>query len=339
MSLITKLAALMLGAMLCSPALAQDADWNKVVEAAKKEGTVTVYNSQLGAPNFLAVVESFQKKYGIKVESLDLRASELTERLRAEQAAGRFIADIQMHSANSIETGVTQGTLVQPLGTIPNVANIREDMRKEITDTHVPGFLQAYGILVNTSLVKPEDEPKSWKDLADPKWKGKILSDDMRPLGSGGTMFVVFHKALGQAFNEKLAENKPVFSRDLRNDAKRVARGEYPVYIPQMFAFANDLKGLPIKVIVPPEGVPYVSIHFAMMKNAPHPNASKLFINHFLDMESQVTYAKAWMLPVAKGVEDQLDPESKRFAGAKLLGTREMNEYGPMMDLAKKIYP
>lgn len=309
------------------------------MEAAKKEGTVTVYNSQLGAPNFVAVTESFEKKYGIKVGSLDVRASELTERLRSEQAAGRYLADIQMHSANSIETGKTQGILVEPLGKIPNVANIRDDMKKEVTADHVPGFLQAYGILVNTGLVKPEDEPKSWKDLADPRWKGKILSDDMRPLGSGGTMFVVFNKTYGQAFNEKLAENKPVFSRDLRNDARRVARGEYPVYIPQMFAFANDLKGLPIKVIVPEEGVPYVSIHFAIMKNAPHPNAAKLFINHFLDMEQQVTYAKAWMLPVAKGVEDQLDPESKRFASAKLLGTREMNEYGPLMELAKKIYP
>ncbi|WP_105383973.1 ABC transporter substrate-binding protein [Neorhizobium alkalisoli] len=339
MSLIRKLAAFAVAAVVAGPVFAQDAEWDKVVEAAKKEGTVTVYNSQLGAPNFVAVTESFQKKHGIKVESLDVRASELTERLRSEQAAGRYLADIQMHSANSIETGKTQGILVEPLGKIPNVANIRDDMKKEVTADHVPGFLQAYGILVNTGLVKPEDEPKSWKDLADPKWKGKILSDDMRPLGSGGTMFVVFNKTYGQAFNEKLAENKPVFSRDLRNDARRVARGEYPVYIPQMFAFANDLKGLPIKVIVPEEGVPYVSIHFAIMKNAPHPNAAKLFIDHFLDMEQQVTYAKAWMLPVAKGVEDQLDPESKRFASAKLLGTREMNEYGPLMELAKKIYP
>ncbi len=339
MSLIQKMVALAMGAMLAGPALAQDGDWEKVVEAAKKEGTVSVYNSQLGAPNFTAVIKSFEEKYGIKVESLDVRASELTERLRSEQAAGRYVADIQMHSANSIETGKSQGILVEPLGNIPNASNIREDMKKEITEDHLPGFLQAYGILVNTNLVKPEDEPKSWKELADPKWKGKILSDDMRPLGSGGTMFVVFNKSFGQAFNEKLAENKPVFSRDLRNDARRVARGEYPIYIPQMFAFANDLQGLPIKVIVPEEGVPYVSIHFAIMKNAPHPNAARLFINHFLDMQSQVTYAKAWMLPVVNGVEDQLDPESKRFASAKLLGMREMHEYGPMMDLAKKIYP
>ncbi|TKT74601.1 extracellular solute-binding protein [Aquamicrobium sp. LC103] len=339
MSLIGKLAAFVLCTMLASPALAQDAEWEKVVEAAKKEGTVTVYNSQLGAPNFVAVVESFQKKYGIKVESLDVRASELTERLRSEQAAGRYIADIQMHSANSIETGMQQGIEVQEHGGIPNAANLREEMKKEMTDKHIPGFLQAYGILVNTSLVKPEDEPKGWQDLADPKWQGKILSDDMRPLGSGGTMFVVLHKTFGREFSDKLAAQKPVFSRDLRNDARRVARGEYPLYIPQMFAFANDLQGLPIKVVIPEEGVPYVSIHFAIMKNAPHPNAARLFINHFLDVEQQETYAKAWMVPVVEGVADRLDEQSRAFATAKLLGTRELDEYGPMMDLAKEIYP
>ena len=124
------------------------------------------------------------------------------------------------------------------------------------------------GILVNTRLVKPEDEPKSWEDLNDPKWKGKILSDDMRPLGSGNTMFAILQKKLGAAFNEKLAEQKPVFSRDLRNDARRVARGEYPIYVPQIFAFASDLKGLPVKVVIPKEGAPYAMMEFAMLKNA-----------------------------------------------------------------------
>ena len=136
------------------------------------------------------------------------------------------------------------------------------------------------GILVNTRLVKPEDEPKSWDDLNDPKWKGKILADDMRPLGSGNTMFAILQKKLGAAFNEKLAEQKPVFSRDLRNDARRVARGEYPIYVPQIFAFASDLKGLPVKVVIPKEGAPYAMMEFAMLKNAAHPNAARL-IDHF----------------------------------------------------------
>ena len=73
------------------PASAQDASWDSVAAAVKKEGKVVVYSMALGAPYYLAVLKSFEEKYGIKVESLDLRASELAERVRTEQAAGRFL--------------------------------------------------------------------------------------------------------------------------------------------------------------------------------------------------------------------------------------------------------
>src|SRR5579859_4400365 len=70
------------------PAHAQGS-WDGVVDAAKKEGKVVVYDMALGAPYFLAVLKSFEAKYGIPVESLDLRASELAERIRTEQSTGR----------------------------------------------------------------------------------------------------------------------------------------------------------------------------------------------------------------------------------------------------------
>jgi ABC-type Fe3+ transport system substrate-binding protein len=339
MKLTKTMAALALSFTMAGAAAAQDQNWDAVVKAAQEEGTVVVYNSQLGSPQFGAVVQSFQDKYGIEVQSMDVRASELSERVRTEQAAGRYLGDVLMHSAGSIEIlAQNQGVEYEPHGDVPNMANLREDLLTKATDVHVPGFLQVYGILVNTNLVSEEDEPKSWADLADPKWKGKILSDDMRPLGSGGTMFVVTQKTLGSEYHEKLAANEPVFSRDLRNDARRVARGEYPLYTPQMFAFANDLQQLPVKVVIPEEGVPYVPIHFAILKDAPHPNAARLFINHFLDTEQQTTYAKAWMAPVVEGVVENLDEQSRRYAQAKLLGTREIDEYGPMMELATQIY-
>ena len=149
----------------------------------------------------------------------------------------------------------------------------------------VPAFMQPMGILINTRLVKEQDIPTSWNDLNDPKWKGKILSDDMRPLGSGNTMFAILEKTMGTDFNQKLAEQKPVFSRDMRNDARRVARGEYAIYIPQIFAFTSDLKGLPVKVVIPKEGAPFAEMDLAVLKNAPHPNAARLFIDHFLSVE------------------------------------------------------
>jgi len=330
------LTAILVSFGLCFAAQAQEQNWDKVIADGKKEGKVVIYNSANGASYFTNVVKSFEQKYGIAVDSLDLRASELTERIRAEQVAGRFLGDLELHSTSTIEQQVVDGPYVEPIGTVPNVANLRPEL--PATKMFIPAWIQAYGVLVNTRLVKAEDEPKAWTDLLDPKWKDKILSDDTRPIGGGQTMFFVLEKTYGTPFHEKLAAQNLVFSRDLRNDARRVARGEYPLYIPQMFAMASDIKGLPVKALVMKEGVPYVPINFARLKNSPHPNAALLFINHFLEIDQQVQYANAWMTTVVKGVADKANPDARPFVEPKLLGAVTREERTQMMDLAKKIY-
>lgn len=318
------------------PASAQDASWDSVVAAAKKEGKVVIYSMALGAPYYLAVLKSFEEKYGIKVQSLDLRASELAERVRTEQAAGRFLGDVEIITTTMIEEQRKTGDYLQNVGAVPNAQNLRPPFKA--SDISVPAYVQPMGILINTRLVKPEDEPKSWNDLNNPKWQGRILSDDMRPLGSGNTMFAILQKNMGAAFNEQLAQQKPVFSRDMRNDARRVARGEFPIYVPQVFAFASDLRGLPVKVVIPEEGAPYAQMEFALLRNASHPNAARLFVNHFLDQDSQLLYANGWMLPVVKGVAEKANQEAKPFADAKLIGPALLEERPAMMELAKKLY-
>jgi iron(III) transport system substrate-binding protein len=332
-----RLALIALLAVAAAPASAEDASWDAVVAAAKQEGKVVVYNMSLGAPYWLAVVKSFEQKYGISVESLDLRASELVERIRTEQSAGRFLGDTEMVSTTMIEEQLKNGDFIQKLPPVPNAANVRPPFKT--TDYSVPAFVQPMGILINTRMVKDADVPASWDDLNAPKWKGKLLSDDMRPLGSGNTLFAILQKTMGADFNEKLAEQKPVFSRDMRNDARRVARGEYPIYITQVFALASDLKGLPVKVVIPKEGAPYAQMDLAMLKSAPHPNAARLFIQHFLSVESQLKYANAWMLPVVQAAADQADAEAKPFANAKLIGPAKLAERPDMMALARKLYP
>jgi iron(III) transport system substrate-binding protein len=245
------------------PALAQGDDWAKVVEAARKEGKLVIYTASIGSPFHKTVINAFEQKYGIQVELLEARASEVRERVRVEQSAGRFLGDIH-HNGSTTTWLMTRDGNFQPHGPIPNIKNIVPPY--DADDIRVPAEVISYCLMVNRNLVKPADEPKSWKDILDPRWAGKILSDDYRALGGGAVFFVVMYDTFGKEFVEKLAAQKPVFSRDIQNSERRVARGEFPLYIPFSLQDYNNLKGLPVKPIVPIEGRPYVRFDLTVLK-------------------------------------------------------------------------
>src|SRR5690606_26036939 len=122
----------------------------------------------------------------------------------------------------------------------------------------------------------PGEEPKSWADLTDPKWKGKIVADDMRALGGGSVLFMVTHDRFGTDYLQKLASQNIHFTRQVRESPRRVARGEFAMQIPIGFSFALSYKSLPLRAYTPKEGNPYVTYEVAIPKNAPNPNAARL---------------------------------------------------------------
>jgi iron(III) transport system substrate-binding protein len=306
-----------------------------VVDAAKKEGKLVIYTASIGSPFHKTVFKAFEGKYDIKIELLEARASEVRERVRVEQSAGRFLGDIHHNGSTTTWLMQRDGNL-QPHGPVPNVKNIEPPY--EADDIRIPAEVISYCLMVNKSLVKPADEPKGWQDILDPKWAGKILSDDYRALGGGAVFFVVMQNTFGRTFHEKLAAQKPVFSRDLANSERRVARGEYPLYIPFSLQDLNNLKGLPVKAVVPTEGRPYVRFDLSVLKNAPHPNAARVFMNHYLEPESQLVFANAGYNPVVKGVVEKTLPEIKPLLATKAMGTTDPAKQDEMLTLAKEIY-
>jgi iron(III) transport system substrate-binding protein len=325
-------------ALLSAPPTARAEDeWNKIVADAKKEGHVVLYSAFVGLAAHQELKKDFETSYGITVDILEARASEVRERIRIEQAAGRFAADVSENGRTTTTLQIAQDHVFDPFGPLPSLGHLKPEFRGD--DIRLPVFAIVYGILASTRLVKPEDEPKSWLDLADAKWKGKILSDDFRALGGGGVLFYVLEEHFGRDFHEKLAQQDIKFSREIPANERRIARGELPLYLPVSLTSIPELKGLPVKFIAPKEGLPYIGYDLALLKNAPHPNAARLLMEHYLGQKMQQGFANLGLLPVTSDTLSELDPAVADLQKSKLLGTTDAARMDKMLALAKQIYP
>src|SRR5262245_27225563 len=240
-------------ALTLSLAVQAQEDWSKIESAGKAEGKLIVYSAYVGAPSTKAVVQAFEAKYGITVEMLEVRGSEVRERVRAEQAAGRHNADVLYSSEGQVRLQENEEKVIAPRPALPNLKRVAANFSYPsplAQTTVIP-----YGILVNTNLVKAEETPKSWIDLADAKWKGKILADDTRAIGGGYLWFFASYQKLGESFHEKMAAQDIKMTRDQRESQRRTARGEFAIYIPFILPDILSLKGLPVKMVIPSEGV------------------------------------------------------------------------------------
>lgn len=319
---------------VAAPACAQFAKWEDVVAAAKKEGKITIYNGT----NFAIIRKigaEFTKKYGIRVDVLDARATEIRERIRVEQATNRTVASLSYSGWTTLSTQQAEGVW-QQLGPIPNLAKLEAPVKDN--GVLVPTTVGKFAILINTNLVKPDEEPRSWLDLTHPRWKGRILSDDPRAAGAGNVWFEVNLNVFGAEYHEKMAAQGMVFNRLFPESQRRLARGEFALYLPFNVSEFAGLKGLPVKPVIPQEGLPYVPFAFAILRDAPDANVARLFIDFTLDDEAQAMFANEGFTPAVKAAHARVPSELKLFVDAKLMGTTTVGKQNEMFDLAKKIY-
>jgi len=288
-----------------TPKPGYQAEWDKTIELAKKEGKVVV---SIPASNELraAIEKSFEKRYGIDVEPVVGRASTVIRKMVDEAKAGVRYMDLHMGGSESIVTGLLPEGVLDPVESYMILPEVRDP--KQWWGGHIwidNAKKYAYGSLAyqtislwhNTQLIKA-DEARSFDDLLQEKFKGKIGYLDPRTPGSGASMWSYLREIKGEEYLRKLVGQKLALSRDQRVLAELLAKGNIAIAIGlTYYSYAPFVKaGLPVEPLaVPKEGV-YISGgsgHLVVLKNAAHPNATKLFVNWFLSHEGQEVYSRA----------------------------------------------
>ncbi len=288
-----------------------EVDWDNTLKEGKKEGKVIIYST--GGGEVRALGAAFQKKYGIAVESVIGRGAELTPKVSAERKAGLYLVDLYLGGAGTAMVDWKgMGILVpmEPVLILPEVTKpdvwfggklIFPDKQKMV----VKGLAYAnVPLAINTDLVRP-GEIKSYKDLLNPKWKGKIVMNDPTTRGTGGkTAATTGLELMGWDFMEALAKQEPVILRNERQQIEWVAQGKYPmVFAPLTTPLAEFIKaGAPITEVLLAEGSHYTGGvgNMAFLDKAPHPNAAKVFANWYLSKEGQTLMSQETLNPSAR---------------------------------------
>ena len=178
--------------------------------------------------------------------------------------------------------------------------------------------------VVNTALVKP-NELLSWRELLNPKWKEKIIMMDPSITGQGGKLFSTSVQTLGIDYWREFALQKPVILRDVRMINEAVAKGKYPVALGPGSDVVEEFvrAGAHVALRFPSDEAALQTGHgsFALLSNAPHPNAAKIFVNWLLSKEGMTLYSKVHNVQSARldVPVDFLTPDRMREPGVKYL--------------------
>ena len=260
-------------ALSTAPGFAQDAR----VDAAKKEGKVVWYTS-LALPSTEKVAKLFEAAYpGIKVEVHRSGSQRILQQVMQELQANIKNVDV-IHTSDA-------GHFV-----LLKEKKLLAKYTPAAVDGFPPGFKDKDGyyyglratvnvIAYNPKIVPAAEAPKTWKDLLDPKWKGKLVTAHPGYSGVIATHVLALVHLHGWDYWKQLAQNKLMLVQSAVDPAGVVASGERAVAVDggDYYYYQMKKKGNPIEMVYPKEGVPLVVSPTAIASFAPHPSAARLF--------------------------------------------------------------
>jgi iron(III) transport system substrate-binding protein len=286
---IAAVAALIITA---SPVLAAEAPPSKItpelIAAATKEGKVAFYTS-VDVQVAEAVAKAFEAKYpGITVQVERSGAERIFQRIGQESMAHIYTADVVNSSDAAHFILWKRDGMLAPL--LPeDVALHFPAAQREPDSAYAPWRATLSIIAYNTSLVKSADAPRSYADLLDAKWIGKLVKS--HPGYSGATLTATFQMArdIGWDYFARLAKQKVLQVQSATEPPKKLALGERAVMVDgtEYVLFLQKDRGAPVEPVYASEGTPLVISPSAVLKTAPHPNAARLFQDYLYTAEAQ----------------------------------------------------
>ena len=267
-----------------SSSMAQD---SQLVQAARKEGKVVWYTS-LALPSSTAIAHAFKTKYtGLDVEVHRTGSQRVLQRVMQEASAGIKNADvIHTSDAGHFELLKDKGMLLKytPKGVEVFPAGFKDK------DGFYYGMRATLSVIAHNPKAVPEkDAPKTWKDLLNPKWKGKMVSAHPGYSGIIMTHVLALVNLYGWDYFRDLAKNSLHLVQSANDPAGVVASAERPIGVngAEYFYYKTQKQGNPIQIVYPKEGVPLVVSPVAIAKDAPRLNAARLFTEFIFAKESQ----------------------------------------------------
>jgi iron(III) transport system substrate-binding protein len=266
-----------------------------LIDAAKKEGKVVHYTS-VDLPLAEKVAKAFEAKYpGIAVRTERTGAERVFTRIAQERSSNIHACDVvQSSDAAHFVVWKREGILAP---------YVPDEVARHYPPEHKDpdGLFASYRVYLcvmarNTDLVKAEDAPKSFRDLLEPKWTGKIVK--AHP-GYGGTILTATYQTardVGWDYYEKLAKQRVMQVQSASDPPKKLALGERAIMADGIEYGIFQLKedGKPVDVIYPAEGSPLIVGPNGVLKSAPNPNAARLFQSFMFSAEAQQMFLDAF---------------------------------------------
>ena len=308
------LAAFLAVSLMAGASWAQDP---RLAEA-RREGKVVWYTGA-ALPTAERVAKLFEQAYpGIKVEVHRSGSERILQRVMQEAAAGIKNADV----FNSSDAG--HYVLLKKKGLLAKYAPAgAERFPAGFQDPDGISFgWRAFPIVIqyNSKLLSSGEAPKSWKDLLDPKWKGKLVTAHPGYSGSIATYMLALVNLHGWDYFKQLAQNRPLLVQSVHDPAQVVASGERVVGAngAEYFLYTQRKKGNPIGIVYPSDGVPLVVSPSAIVSFAPHPTAARLFTDFIFTKEVQQYLADSEGLYVPHP-EVTYPPDKPKLSDLKIL--------------------